>query len=229
MSSYPPAAYGEPRKGLAIASLVLGILSLLTLGCLGVGALAGVVCGIVALMRANRSPDEYGGKGMAIGGVVTSALSLVVLVPIGIVAAIAIPSLLRARVSANESGAIGDIRTVISAQAAYQASSDGYYGTMECLANPNPCIPNYTGPTFLDPQLAGLQPKGGYKRAFHPGAPADGGSGLMSFAYTAVPMEQGKTGVRAFCGDSTGMICSTADGGMPEVRDGSCGQNCTPF
>ena len=40
---------------------------------------------------------------------------LIVVAIIGIIAAIAIPSLLRARVSANESATIGDIRTVISA------------------------------------------------------------------------------------------------------------------
>ena len=39
---------------------------------------------------------------------------LIVVAIIGIIAAIAIPSLLRARVSANESATIGDIRTVIS-------------------------------------------------------------------------------------------------------------------
>src|SRR5207244_1018098 len=38
---------------------------------------------------------------------------------IGAMAAIAIPSLLRARVSANEAAAIGDTRTIISAEAAY--------------------------------------------------------------------------------------------------------------
>ena len=43
---------------------------------------------------------------------------LIVVAIIGIIAAIAIPSLLRARVSANEAATIGDIRTVISAEAA---------------------------------------------------------------------------------------------------------------
>src|SRR5215467_8872483 len=52
---------------------------------------------------------------------------LIVVAIIGIIAAIAIPSLLRARVSANESATIGDIRTVISAEAAYQSSNGGFY------------------------------------------------------------------------------------------------------
>ena len=41
---------------------------------------------------------------------------LIVVAIIGIIAAIAIPSLLRARVSANEAQAIGDTRSVISAE-----------------------------------------------------------------------------------------------------------------
>ena len=54
---------------------------------------------------------------------------LIVVAIIGIIAAIAIPSLLRARVSANESATIGDIRTVISAQAAYQSANGGWYAS----------------------------------------------------------------------------------------------------
>ena len=52
---------------------------------------------------------------------------LIVVAIIGIIAAIAIPSLLRARVSANESATLGDIRTLISAQAAYQSANSGFY------------------------------------------------------------------------------------------------------
>jgi prepilin-type N-terminal cleavage/methylation domain-containing protein len=59
---------------------------------------------------------------------------LIVVAIIGIIAAIAIPSLLRARVSANESATIGDIRTVISAQAAFQSANGGWYtGAITCL------------------------------------------------------------------------------------------------
>ena len=94
---------------------------------------------------------------------------LIVVAIIGIIAAIAIPSLLRARVSANESATIGDIRTVISAQAAYQSANGGWYdNNLLCLTNPNGCIPNYpsNSPTFLDSQLTSLLPKSGYSRSF---------------------------------------------------------------
>ena len=82
---------------------------------------------------------------------------LIVVAIIGIIAAIAIPSLLRARVSANESATIGDIRTWISAEAAYQSSNAGFYDSMpSCLVNPNGCIATYStgAPTFVDSQVA---------------------------------------------------------------------------
>src|SRR4029079_9831614 len=97
------------------------------------------------------------------------SMSLRVSVPLGaIVAAIAIPSLLRARVSANEAAAIGDTRTVISAEAAYHASASGFYGSITCLNIPSSCLPAYTGPTFLDGVIAGgtTVTKNGYVRSF---------------------------------------------------------------
>jgi hypothetical protein len=44
-----------------------------------------------------------------------------------------------------------------------------------------------------------------------------------SFAYLAVPMKPGESGVRAFCGDSRGLVCFAADGKAPRTaRDGQC-------
>ena len=100
---------------------------------------------------------------------------LIVVAIIGIIAAIAIPSLLRARVSANESATIGDIRTVISAQAAYHSANGGWYASnMTCLNVPtgSGCIPSYpaNGPTFLDPNIVAQSAKSGYNRSFTSGA-----------------------------------------------------------
>ena len=72
---------GQPRKGLAITSLALGLLNVPTLGHFGFGAIAGLITGIIAVFQADNRPSEYGGKGMAIAGIVLSVLS-VVLIPI---------------------------------------------------------------------------------------------------------------------------------------------------
>jgi type IV pilus assembly protein PilA len=220
----------EPRKGLALWSLILGVLGLPTVGCLGVGAIAAIVLGVVALVKINNQPNEYTGKGMAITGIVTGVVGLTIApFVIGIFAAIAIPSLLRARVSANEAAAIGDIRTVISGEVAYSVSNGNRYDTLPCLAAPSTCLSSYAGPAFLDPALSQADVKSGYRRSFHPGAPATDGqspSSMMSFAYTAVPVTSNQTGVRGFCGDDTGRICYTRDGSEPAVADGRCAEPC---
>jgi type IV pilus assembly protein PilA len=157
---------------------------------------------------------------------------LIVVAIIGIIAAIAIPSLLRARVSANEAATIGDIRTVISAEAAYQSANGGWYAVnMACLNNVSTtCIPNYpsNAPTFLDSSIASLNSKSGYDRSYAPGnTPASintavtGAGSLQGFAYTGVPVSIGQTGVRAFAGDSSGVICFTGSGAPVTIQTGA--------
>lgn len=70
------ATAGRLRTGMATASLVLGVVGLLTLGLLGIGALAAIALGVAALVKANRAPAVYGGKPAAIAGIVCGALSL---------------------------------------------------------------------------------------------------------------------------------------------------------
>jgi type IV pilus assembly protein PilA len=152
---------------------------------------------------------------------------LIVVAIIGIIAAIAIPSLLRARVSSNESATIGDIRSVISAEAAYHSANGGFYGTLDCLLVPSgaACIPAYasSAPTFIDSQIASLGSKSGYDRAFFGTALL---GGLSCYVYETTPGAQDKTGVRGFSGDCSGVICYTPDGTpVPKVggaMDPSC-------
>jgi uncharacterized membrane protein YhaH (DUF805 family) len=159
--------------------------------------------------------------------VVAGVMAVVIVIPmIGIIAAIAIPSLLRARVAANEASAIGNVRTVVSAQGAYQSVNQGFYeGRWECLSSAQTCIPGYAGPTFLDAALFGA-PRSGYLQEMHGGAQAAAAQGSSpsstdGFAVIAYPVIPGKTGVRAFCGDSSGRICAIANGGKDELVTGS--------
>ena len=147
---------------------------------------------------------------------------LIVVAIIGIIAAIAIPSLLRARVAANESATLGDIRTLISAQAAYQSANGGFFdGELSCLVLPSNagCIPSYPliAPTFLDSLLAAQNPKSGYNRSYTSGAAVPAGplsspTSTAVYRYDATPANIGQTGVRGFAADSSGRICFTTDG-----------------
>ena len=74
-TSYAPA--GEPvPTGFAIASLVMGILSILGCCCYG---LAGIIFGILGIIfGCIQQKAEYGKKpGMAIAGIITSAVGLI--------------------------------------------------------------------------------------------------------------------------------------------------------
>ena len=72
-----PRLPADPELALAIASLILGIIGLLT-GLMVFGAvlgLVGVILGIVALVKVKNGTAS--GKGMAIGGIVTGALGMI--------------------------------------------------------------------------------------------------------------------------------------------------------
>ena len=76
---------------------------------------------------------------------------LIVVGIIGIIAAIAIPGLLRARMSGNEASGIGSLRAINSGQASFASScgSGGYAVRLEDLAKP----PNSGGEGFISPDL----------------------------------------------------------------------------
>ena len=100
---YPPAP--PPRtSGLAIASLVLGLLGMVTFG---VTSLVGIVLGIVSLIQIQRRPDRLTGTGFAIGGLAISALTFMVL---PIFAAILFPVFARAREKAVQTSCMVNLK-----------------------------------------------------------------------------------------------------------------------
>jgi type IV pilus assembly protein PilA len=162
---------------------------------------------------------------------------LIVVAIIAIIAAVAIPGLLRSRVSANEAATIGDIRAVISAQAAYNAVNGGLYdGNLRCLTDPQGCIPSYpsVAPNFLDSNMAALNTKSGYSRLFAGGTPPGiippnvSPTSVTGYKYDARPAVLGQTGVRGFAGDHSGRICFTPTGTIvPAAPSGGMDRNCT--
>jgi prepilin-type N-terminal cleavage/methylation domain-containing protein len=155
---------------------------------------------------------------------------LIVVAIIGIIAAIAIPSLLRARVSANESQIIGDSRTMVSGLATYASANCGFYPpTLDCTTWENgaidACIPNYPtqAPQFLGGDLAGQglsYQKGGYLRTFvagnPPGAtppPRCDPNGVTGYCYHGTPIDFNMTGIRSFVAATAGTIYEAINAG----------------
>ena len=148
---------------------------------------------------------------------------LIVVAIIGIIAAIAVPGLLRARMSGNEASAIGSIRTIASAEATY-ASSCGGGGYAQSLADLGKAPAGGAAVAFIPADLAGAvlgaaaTAKSGYGFAIGAG-PA--GAQVLAAASTCNvaaaasqtqffaqgdPVTPGTTGVRFFGTNETGMI-----------------------
>ena len=124
---------------------------------------------------------------------------MIVVAIIAVIAAIAIPNLLRSRISANESAAIGALRTLTAAQTQYH-NAEGQYaaaiGDLYDAADP--------ANQYIDATLA-TGSKSGY--SFTVTAAADPTVGWNG---TAAPLSAGKSGVRTFTVDESGIIL--ADG-----------------
>ena len=87
---------------------------------------------------------------------------LIVVAIIGIIAAIAVPGLLRARMSGNEASAIGSLRTISSSQQAFSSScGNGFYSPDLVVLG---TAPVGGGTPFISPDLGVAAPvtKSGY-------------------------------------------------------------------
>ena len=134
---------------------------------------------------------------------------LIVVAIILVIAGIAIPSLLRSKIAANEVSAIGSLRTMDTAFVAYVSTySIGYPATLSSLA-PS-ATPTSTAADLLDAVLASGS-KSGYTFTYTAGPPAADGI-INSYTITGVPVRQGVTGQRGFYTDQTLVIRANATG-----------------
>jgi type II secretory pathway pseudopilin PulG len=134
----------QTRKGLAIASLVLGIVSIPTLGLLGVGAITAIVLGAIALSRSKKDPAIYGGKGMAMAGIITSVASLLLIPVLGILAAILVPQMIHGSQYGRETAAIQTLRAIHNSEMNFE-SMNSRFATLEELAESSLINRNYAG------------------------------------------------------------------------------------
>jgi type IV pilus assembly protein PilA len=148
---------------------------------------------------------------------------MIVVAVISIISAIAIPNLLRSRLTANEAAAVGSLRTISNGEVQFQsagfADADGDnvgdyavlgpVGVAGTLANPlagsEPFVDTVLGSGF----------KSGYQFVVVPG---NAGNGDEVYTATADPATPGRTGIRRFFLDQTGVIRFTSDGTAPNVN-----------
>jgi hypothetical protein len=124
---FPARARSVPSRtsGMAIASMVLGLLGLFSLGIL---ALVGLILGIVGLRQIGRSEGRLQGQALAVGGIVVSGLVLAVMfLFVPIVAAVLLPVFAQAREKARASVCITHLRLLGRAMSLYNEDYDGHW------------------------------------------------------------------------------------------------------
>jgi len=124
---------------------------------------------------------------------------LIVVAIILIIAAIAIPNLLRARMAANESSAVGSTRTINTAEITYNSSfpTVGFTATLANLGGTaTPCVAATNTACLIDSVLSGGT-KSGY--LFTMGTGATTGTPQPSYNVFARPQIPNQTGSRYFC------------------------------
>jgi type IV pilus assembly protein PilA len=149
---------------------------------------------------------------------------LIVVAIIGIIAAIAVPGLLRARMSGNETSAIGSLRAVNTSQVNYASvcGQGAYQGDMTVLAVPPPG----GNQGFLSPDLTATDPinKSGFTvetTAVGLAGPADCNASATNVGYqtTSFPIDFGSTGNRSFATYHAGTIFFNNTVAPPTLAD----------
>lgn len=151
---------------------------------------------------------------------------LIVVAIILIIAAIAIPSLLRARIAANESSAVGSVRTINTAQVAYNSAfpTVGFAANLTSLTGTctSTTVPTSTSACLIDSVLAGGTKTGySFAMANFSGTPSGG------YETDAKPTTSNQTGVRYFCSNADSVIRYSTSG--PFTGGGNCMSTGTPL
>lgn len=194
----PPV--GPETEGKAVASLILGILSL-TLFWIFAGIPA-IILGHMSYSKIRKSMGRLTGEGMALAGLIMGYLSVAALPVILIIAAIAIPNLLRARTAANEASAVGSIRTINTAAATFEREfpDKGYPQTLEAMVEASG-LPDATRAKSIISALA-QGTRNGYRFDYSLVNYGD----RRGYFVIAVPINPGSSGGRSFCADESAVI-----------------------
>lgn len=138
---------------------------------------------------------------------------LIVVAIILIIASIAIPSYLRARMAANEAGAVENLRAMTTAATVYYTSwSNGYPPSLTALGG-TALAATCDLAELLDPLMTTAPfKKAGYTYGYTGigaavNAPAGcGAPGYNGYLATATPIILGSSGQRSFCSTTPGVI-----------------------
>jgi type II secretory pathway pseudopilin PulG len=130
-SSAPPPPLTNPAtiitpktSGMAITSLVLGILGIFTCG---LTALFGLIFGIIAMSKVRNSGGKLSGHGLALAGVIVSAIFLVVLPVFAILGGMLMPALAAAKQKAQAINCVNNEKQLGLAVRIYSGNNTNHF------------------------------------------------------------------------------------------------------
>ncbi|HLZ40333.1 MAG TPA: prepilin-type N-terminal cleavage/methylation domain-containing protein [Candidatus Sulfotelmatobacter sp.] len=154
---------------------------------------------------------------------------LIVVAIILVIAAIAIPSLLQAKIAANEASAAASLNAIKSAEVTYYTAypTIGYAADIKSLGGAAPCAPSSTSACLIDSLLSSSIPgstgKSGYVY-LATGIMTAGATINTAFVGAAAPMTVHSSGNHDFCTTNDGILRSKMSvvGDLPVNDLASC-------
>ena len=136
---------------------------------------------------------------------------LIVVTIILIIAAIAIPNLMRSKIQANETAAVGALKALTESALLYSNSYAGFPHALSDLGPAAGGTPASSAASDLIDSVLASGIKSGYRFNYVPGE-TDPAGDVLSYTITALPVLPGSTGQRSFYTDQSGTIRSTSNG-----------------
>jgi hypothetical protein len=203
-----PYAIQQQADGKATTSLILGILSITCFSVLA--GIPAVILGHLAKSNIRKSGGRVGGDGLATAGLLMGYISIAV---VPFILAIAVPSLLRSRATADEHSAESAMRTINTAQVGYSVSypEAGFARNLATLgpgaSGSCPGEASQEHACLLNDTLGCSRPwcvKNGYR--FRLSANCAQNGKCDDYLVVAVPEAIGRTGIKSFCSTSDAVI-----------------------
>ena len=136
LAAVPPPPSTAKLSGLAVSSLILGVLGFFSLG---LAAIPGLILGIVALVKIQKNQPRLKGSGLAIAGICVSGAMLLFL---PVMAAMLLPALAKAKQRAQAISCMNNVRQINLALIMY---ADDHGGKLPPTDRWNDLLKPYTG------------------------------------------------------------------------------------
>jgi prepilin-type processing-associated H-X9-DG protein len=121
--AYAPSVPPVKTSGMAIASLILGILGIVSCG---ITSIIGLILGIVAMVRIRKSNGALSGNGLALAGTIVSAFFLLCILP-----ALFLPALAKAKQRALTIQCVNNVKQLSLAAQMYANDHQQHFPSAE--------------------------------------------------------------------------------------------------